>query len=73
MFDTVQSNSMNIRLILFNKYIFFVLHLYIFEYLNKKYFVFRTSPEVAYDRLKQRGRKEESSVPMDFIQVQNER
>jgi len=28
----------------------------------------RTSPEVAYDRLKQRGRKEESGVPMDFIQ-----
>ena len=29
----------------------------------------RTSPEVAYDRLKQRGRKEEAGVPMEFIQV----
>jgi len=28
----------------------------------------RTSPEVAYDRLKQRGRKEEAGVPMEFIQ-----
>lgn len=28
----------------------------------------RTSPEVAYERLKKRGRKEEAGVPMDFIQ-----
>jgi deoxyadenosine/deoxycytidine kinase len=27
----------------------------------------KTSPEVAYERLKKRGRKEESGVPMDFI------
>lgn len=31
---------------------------------------FRTSPQVAYDRLRERGRKEESGVPMQFIQVQ---
>ena len=31
--------------------------------------VFRTSPEVAYERLKKRGRKEEAGVPMEFIQV----
>jgi len=28
----------------------------------------RTSPEVAYDRLRQRGRKEEAGVPMEFIE-----
>merc|ERR1719341_1449070 len=28
----------------------------------------RTSPQVAYDRLRQRGRKEESGVPMQFIE-----
>lgn len=28
----------------------------------------RTSPEVAYERLKKRGRKEEAGVPMEFIQ-----
>ncbi|XP_023326396.1 deoxynucleoside kinase isoform X2 [Eurytemora carolleeae] len=28
----------------------------------------RTSPQVAYDRLRERGRKEESGVPMEFIQ-----
>lgn len=31
----------------------------------------RTSPEVAYERLKQRGRKEEAGVPMEFIEVIN--
>ena len=30
----------------------------------------RTSPEVAYERLKARGRKEEAGVPMNFIEVQ---
>ena len=29
----------------------------------------RTSPEVAYERLKARGRKEEAGVPMSFIEV----
>ena len=29
----------------------------------------RTSPEVAYQRLKERGRKEEAGVPMKFIEV----
>ena len=29
----------------------------------------RTSPQVAYDRLRQRGRKEEAGVPMEFIEV----
>ena len=29
----------------------------------------RTSPEVAYERLKARGRKEETGVPMEFIEV----
>jgi len=28
----------------------------------------RTSPQVAYDRLRERGRKEESGVPMQFIE-----
>jgi len=28
----------------------------------------RTSPQVAYERLRQRGRKEEAGVPMDFIE-----
>ena len=29
----------------------------------------RTSPEVAYQRLRERGRKEEAGVPMEFIEV----
>ena len=29
----------------------------------------RTSPAVAYERLKARGRKEETGVPMEFIEV----
>ena len=29
----------------------------------------RTSPGVAYERLRQRGRKEEAGVPMEFIEV----
>ena len=29
----------------------------------------RTSPEVAYERLKKRGRKEEAGVPLEFLQV----
>ena len=29
----------------------------------------KTSPEVAYQRLKARGRKEEAGVPMEFIEV----
>ena len=29
----------------------------------------RTSPQVAYERLRQRGRKEEAGVPMEFIEV----
>ena len=29
----------------------------------------RTSPQVAYERLRQRGRKEEAGVPMKFIEV----
>ena len=29
----------------------------------------RTSPEVAYERLRARGRKEEAGVPMHFIEV----
>ena len=31
----------------------------------------KTSPEVAYERLKARGRKEEAGVPMEFIEVMN--
>ena len=31
----------------------------------------KTSPEVAYERLKARGRKEEAGVPMEFIEVIN--
>ena len=29
----------------------------------------RTSPEVAYERLKKRGRKEEAGVPLQFLEV----
>ena len=29
----------------------------------------KTSPQVAYERLRQRGRKEEAGVPMEFIEV----
>ena len=29
----------------------------------------QTSPEVAFERLKARGRKEEAGVPMEFIEV----
>ena len=29
----------------------------------------KTSPEVAYERLKKRGRKEEAGVPLEFLQV----
>jgi hypothetical protein len=31
----------------------------------------RTSPEVAYERLRKRGRAEEAGVPMDFIKVRH--
>jgi hypothetical protein len=31
--------------------------------------IYRTSPEVAYERLRKRGRAEEAGVPMDFIKV----
>ena len=29
----------------------------------------RTSPEVAYERLRKRGRKEEAGVPLEFLEV----
>ncbi len=33
--------------------------------------IYRTSPEVAYERLRKRGRAEEAGVPMDFIKVRH--